>query len=501
MDEQEMGKTKQVGMQTVFRDGEAQTDPYTPNFVIPEGTNPEILLLENLSSSQGLPLGEKEIRMIEHARKKRHVEENMPPFTDEANLNLRKRLLEKQELKEYAIREGEIDQSHIQRLDQVKRALALRDEGAVFLAEQKVETLRQDRMEKREEALEKIRKKRLKVLRKLVKQRSQANPVLSTTQKRDVMGEYRSFESEVYAPLKRGGTQLSSSLTNQRTASLGRSNNQPFDEEGNQGGRMSTTLEDIDTINKFESKLPPSSSINPVSTIRALERAKRQTGAQIREKDEIAGDIERMHTLLLTKKTMGQGGGVSGGVGGVGGGGTQGSLAKESLALSAKEMLVKTYGGNRMMERPPTPILEERGGGEGQSTRMMMEDGKLTSSQLHARKQRILEQQSISKAALFLQALIKGRASQNAMFSSRFTFGPLIQELRRAYETKEVEKQNLDEVLKRAQVQRISRSTVDMVGGVVSSHLSSYLNEEKKKQDQSTTDNSQQEEEEDEDEN
>lgn len=40
---------KTVAVQTVYRESEAQTDPYTPDFVIPEGENPQILDLAQLN--------------------------------------------------------------------------------------------------------------------------------------------------------------------------------------------------------------------------------------------------------------------------------------------------------------------------------------------------------------------------------------------------------------------------------------------------------------------
>ena len=96
--------TKDAEIQTVYRESEAQTNPYTPNYSVEEGTNPELLLLKSLTYENGLPLGKKEIEFIEQARKKRELECNLPPFTDEASLHLRKRLMEDREMVEFKIR-------------------------------------------------------------------------------------------------------------------------------------------------------------------------------------------------------------------------------------------------------------------------------------------------------------------------------------------------------------------------------------------------------------
>lgn len=40
--------TKSVEVQTMYRESESQTDPYTPAYVVPKGENPEVLVLSNL---------------------------------------------------------------------------------------------------------------------------------------------------------------------------------------------------------------------------------------------------------------------------------------------------------------------------------------------------------------------------------------------------------------------------------------------------------------------
>lgn len=56
---------KDAGVQTVFRDSEAQTDPYTPDYRVKEGENPEILTLANLTYGDGLPATFDELQQIE----------------------------------------------------------------------------------------------------------------------------------------------------------------------------------------------------------------------------------------------------------------------------------------------------------------------------------------------------------------------------------------------------------------------------------------------------
>ena len=112
----------------MYRESEAQTNPYTPDFFVAPGAAPEVLLLKdlNLGDNQG-GLGMKQVEMIENARRKRDVESNLPPFTDEAGLRLRKRLMEIQEMKEFRMREGEIDTRREARMEAIEQAL--RDSG------------------------------------------------------------------------------------------------------------------------------------------------------------------------------------------------------------------------------------------------------------------------------------------------------------------------------------------------------------------------------------
>lgn len=49
-------KTKNVSTQTMYRDGESQTDPFSPSYTVTPGTRPEILELAGLTSSNPLLL-------------------------------------------------------------------------------------------------------------------------------------------------------------------------------------------------------------------------------------------------------------------------------------------------------------------------------------------------------------------------------------------------------------------------------------------------------------
>ena len=101
-------------------------------------------------------MGVREVTMIERARDKRAMEASLPPITDEASLEIRKKIMEQQELREFKLREMEFDTMRDKRLEVLRKVIDERDASNEFLAEQRVEALRQRRMEDRDKAIAKV---------------------------------------------------------------------------------------------------------------------------------------------------------------------------------------------------------------------------------------------------------------------------------------------------------------------------------------------------------
>uniref|UniRef100_A0A1I8JK68 Cilia- and flagella-associated protein 91 n=1 Tax=Macrostomum lignano TaxID=282301 RepID=A0A1I8JK68_9PLAT len=120
---------RSVACQTVFRDGETQTEPYTPEYVVRPGEQPEVLTLATLSWRRGLPAGLAEVEMIERARFKRQWEASLPPLSDVSQLERRQRMMEEMERYEWAQREEEIEKLQAARLEVLKRLLRQRQEN------------------------------------------------------------------------------------------------------------------------------------------------------------------------------------------------------------------------------------------------------------------------------------------------------------------------------------------------------------------------------------
>uniref|UniRef100_A0A672GTV3 Cilia- and flagella-associated protein 91 n=1 Tax=Salarias fasciatus TaxID=181472 RepID=A0A672GTV3_SALFA len=92
-----------VGVQTDYRESETQTDPYSPEYVVPAGTSPsELLQLATLTWGHGLPAGLAEVELIERARAKRVWEASLPPLDDLSQTDKRRRMMEEMEAREWS---------------------------------------------------------------------------------------------------------------------------------------------------------------------------------------------------------------------------------------------------------------------------------------------------------------------------------------------------------------------------------------------------------------
>merc|ERR1712216_783621 len=194
------GKTKTVGTQSVYRESETQTNPYSPDYYVKFPNQvPEVLTLTHLTYGAGLPATEAELAIIERTRQKRLFEAMLPPPTDEFNLNLRCQLMEAQEFRNWADRERTIRELQEKRLALLREALGERTAKREANQDDKVERMRQRKEEERDRTLAACQRRRIKVLRKMQKERQ--NKEICKPTKRDVIAEYADFTSQVYAPL------------------------------------------------------------------------------------------------------------------------------------------------------------------------------------------------------------------------------------------------------------------------------------------------------------
>jgi len=204
-EEEPYQKTRTVAVQSVYRESEAQTDPFSPDYIIAQGHNPEVLTITNFTYGNGLPASMAEMELIEQAREKRAFDNALPPTSDEANFVLRRRLMEEQEIREWNKREDDIKRVQNERLNLLQSALLEREKDNEEKDAQRIEEIRLKKTENKDRGIAKIQRRRIKILRKMFKARKN---VEGNLEKRDIIEDYANFGSKVYAPITREGLSL-----------------------------------------------------------------------------------------------------------------------------------------------------------------------------------------------------------------------------------------------------------------------------------------------------
>ncbi|ORX79757.1 hypothetical protein BCR32DRAFT_205288 [Anaeromyces robustus] len=233
-----------IGVQTLYRESEAQTDPYSPEYIIKPGSSPpEILALATLTYGAGLPVGPAEIEMIERARLKRAWEATLPKVVDKKSYQKRLKMMEAMELQEWKEREEEIERLQNERLKILTQVIRKREEENEKYNNERLAKIWQKKLQQRNELQEKLQKRMVKAVRKLTNKRKLLN---KTVEPRDIINEYTNYGSRVYAPITREGRLYEQS--------------QKILEE------QKVVMKDFRELEKLEAILP-SSVINPKITL------------------------------------------------------------------------------------------------------------------------------------------------------------------------------------------------------------------------------------------
>ncbi|KAI0230091.1 Cilia- and flagella-associated protein 91 [Lamellibrachia satsuma] len=198
-------KHRTICTQTDYRDESAQTDPYSPDYVIKPGVQPELLTLATLSYGCGLPAGLAEVEMIERARAKRVWEATLPPLSDVTQHEKRKKMMEDMEHIEWKLREQEIEKLQEARLAMLKRLLKQREEHHQELNSKRLDRLWAKKQEVKDVKIKQIRNNHIKAIRKMTIERK---TIEGGMHRRDIVSDYSDYSSQVYAPLARIGVFL-----------------------------------------------------------------------------------------------------------------------------------------------------------------------------------------------------------------------------------------------------------------------------------------------------
>ncbi|CAE7470768.1 CFAP91 [Symbiodinium sp. KB8] len=169
-----------VGVQTLYRDGEAQTDPFSAPYTVSASAKqePEVLAIAHLRfgapEGSALPASDAEVALIQRLRARKELEAALPPMTDEVGFATRKALMQQKELEDWRFREAELDGANDGRVGTVAEALEERERRREFQSDARVESLRRQLTEEKDAALATINKKRQQTLRKLAREREAA---------------------------------------------------------------------------------------------------------------------------------------------------------------------------------------------------------------------------------------------------------------------------------------------------------------------------------------
>ncbi|KAF7282772.1 hypothetical protein GWI33_001921 [Rhynchophorus ferrugineus] len=196
-------KTKDVQVETMYRESAAQTTPWEPPYkVIGEG-EPEILKLDFLKWGSGLPGGIHEVRLIERARMKRAWENIVQPdINDENSLQKFRDYVEALERDEWAFREKEIQEIQELRLHLLEKMLNEIHEKSHDRAEEKLMRIIARKEKEKNEKLEKIRHRAAREMRKLELEEKGMSRKYNQP---EIIEEHVSKKSELYGPVVRHG--------------------------------------------------------------------------------------------------------------------------------------------------------------------------------------------------------------------------------------------------------------------------------------------------------
>ena len=450
-----------VGTQSDYRENDAQTMPYAPDYVIPANPSakqrylsalnhtrngePEILSLTHLEYGgidflRGRDVGPEhlglayrvkqlEVEHVERLRAKRAFEASLPPLDDIDQLPLRQRLMEEWEEAEWAERANEIERLQEERLDNIHRAIVERETRAEKIAEERIARVRAGKLAEKQRKFESIQRKRVVALRKLGRARDDARV---TPEAPSVIDEYANFASTKYAPLRRLGQHPDGAgppprprRKNAASQNDGGSiaQNLPFSlsrAAAETGFYQPRTVSDADAL---LSSLPRG-ALDPDATVARVTRETSDLAATMakdpherRREAKLAEELDRVYETLEASKALNGG---RRGVGAMwpapvkaadkeaGAALVSSAAAKQKAGDAAAARAAAAAAASSKVERPETPTLPPPGG-----------------DPIAAERRR---------AALLLQRLIRGRAEQNEMFAGKDKRFELIRELQVAEE-------------------------------------------------------------------
>lgn len=184
-------KSCTVGTQSDYREGEAQTDPYSPDYVLPERPSTKQTILSRMHNCEGVPelshlhgltfgMGDRpgvaEVTHINKLRAKRAFEATLPPLSDVAKLPIRQKMMEEWEEKEWKEREDEIESKQNDRLHLLQDAIVAREMEVEAAHAQRVQDMTDNLLNAKQRAFGIIQKNRVRGIRHFMEARKCVTP-------------------------------------------------------------------------------------------------------------------------------------------------------------------------------------------------------------------------------------------------------------------------------------------------------------------------------------
>ncbi|EEB19995.1 conserved hypothetical protein [Pediculus humanus corporis] len=196
------GTTRTKLIQTMFRESEAQTEPYVVD--IPDNVDKglEILTLGWLSWNNGLPAGMNEIMTIERARQKRAWEAALPIPLDQTSMELRRMIIEAIEINEWKYREEVMTAMNSIRMELAKKVMKEKCKKNKEKYELRINNYIDIKKSDKNKKIFKLRLAFNRQMRKLI---SNKNKINFKYHRSDIITQFTSKTSELYAPQLRFG--------------------------------------------------------------------------------------------------------------------------------------------------------------------------------------------------------------------------------------------------------------------------------------------------------
>ncbi|XP_065162222.1 cilia- and flagella-associated protein 91-like [Atheta coriaria] len=193
---------KNVKVQTIYRETSAQTSPWQPDYTVVQG-NPELLKLDFLKWGEGLPPGTAEIEFIDRMRNKHKWESTFPEGNTARDFKQKRDMIVELNRIEWANRERDIELIQALRLELLEKMLNEIHEKSKCRNEQKMRMFVDMKIAEKQEKIAKVQKYAEREKRRL---RLQFAGVLTRYGKVDIFDEHANYNSELYCPLMRNGT-------------------------------------------------------------------------------------------------------------------------------------------------------------------------------------------------------------------------------------------------------------------------------------------------------